>query len=95
MSEPSIEELQNQIAELTKAKEEQSQEIEKLKQTSTENEENLKKARELNASLLLRVTAESPESGEVETPEDSVESLCEEIVTKVNEAYIRRTTHAD
>ena len=93
MAEPTIEDLQAQITELTSKNEEMAQELDKLKTSSTETEENLKKARELNANLLLRVSAPTPESTETEESEDTIESLCEEIVTKTNEKIIERYKH--
>ena len=93
MAEPSIEDLQAQVTELTKVKEEMAQELEKLKASSTETEENLKKARELNANLLLRVSSPSPESGTEEQVEDTVESLCDEIVDATNKLVIQRYKH--
>ncbi len=93
MAEPSIEDLQAQVNELTKVKEEMAQELEKLKTSSTETEENLKKARELNANLLLRVSSPSPESGTEEQVEDTVESLCDEIVGATNKLVIERYKH--
>ena len=93
MAEPSIEDLQAQVNELTKVKEEMAQELEKLKTSSTETEENLKKARELNANLLLRVSSPSPESGTEEQVEDTVESLCDEIVDATNKLVIQRYKH--
>lgn len=93
MAEPTIEDLQAQVTELTKVKEEMAQELEKLKTSSTETEENLKKARELNANLLLRVSSPSPESGTEEQVEDTVESLCDEIVEATNKLVIQRYKH--
>ena len=90
MAEPNIEDLQVQISELTKTNEQMAQELEKLKTSSTETEENLKKARELNANLLLRVSAPNPESTETEEVEDTVESLCDEIVKSTNDKIIQR-----
>ena len=93
MAEPTIEDLQAQITELTKVKEEMAQELEKLKTSSTETEENLKKARELNANLLLRVSSPSPESSTEEQVDDTVESLCDEIVETTNKLVIQRYKH--
>lgn len=93
MAEPSIEDLQAQVTELTKVKEEMAQELEKLKTSSTETEENLKKARELNANLLLRVSSPSPESGTEEQVEDTIESICDEIVDATNKLVIQRYKH--
>ena len=90
MAEPTIEELQGQIAELTTKNEQMAQEHDKLKTSSTETEDNLKNARELNANLLLRVSAPNPESTETEEVEDTVESLCDEIVKTTNEKLIKR-----
>ena len=90
MAEPTIEDLQAQVIELQKAKEEQAQELEKLKKSSTETEENLKKARELNASLLLRVPTDNPDSGTETQVEDSVETICDDVVTAVNKTYMER-----
>ena len=77
MAEPTIEDLQGQITELTKSNEQMAQELDKLKASSTEAEENLRKARELNANLLLRVSAPSPDDNETEEVNDTVESLCD------------------
>lgn len=95
MAEPTIEDLQAQVNELTKVKEEMAQELEKLKTSSTETEENLKKARELNANLLLRVSSPSPESGTEEQEEDTVESLCDEIVESTNKIVMERYKHGN
>lgn len=90
MAEPTIEELQAQVLELQKAKDEQAQELEQLKKSSTETEENLKKARELNASLLLRVPTGSPDDGTETQVEDSIESICDDVVTAINKSYMER-----
>ena len=93
MAEPTIEDLQAQVTELTSKNEQMAQELDKLKTSSTETEENLKKARELNANLLLRVSAPNPESTETEEVEDTIESLCDEIVKSTNEKIIQRYKH--
>lgn len=93
MAEPTIEDLQAQVSELTKVKEEMAQELEKLKTSSTETEENLRKARELNANLILRVSSPSPESSTEEQVEDTVESICDEIVDATNKLVIQRYKH--
>lgn len=93
MAEPNIEDLQVQISELTKTNEQMAQELEKLKTSSTETEESLKKARELNANLLLRVSAPTPESTEAPEVDDTIESLCDEIVKSTNEKLIQRYKH--
>lgn len=93
MTEPTIEDLQGKISELTKSNEEMAQELDKLKTSSTETEENLRKARELNANLLLRVSAPSPDGTETEEVDDTVESLCDEIVKSTNEQLIKRYKH--
>lgn len=90
MAEPTIEDLQAQIVELQKAKQSQEQELEQLKKTSTETEENLKKARELNASLLLRVPTDNPDNGTETQVEDSIEAICDDVVTAVNKTYMER-----
>lgn len=90
VTEPTIEDLQGQISELTKSNEQMAQELEKLKTSSTETEENLRKARELNANLLLRVSAPSPDDNETEEVDDTVESLCDEIVNSTNKKIIQR-----
>lgn len=90
MAEQTIEELQAQIVELQGLKESQAQELESIKKKTSEMEENLTKARELNASLLLRVSSNLPDGDVKEQPDDTVESLCEEIVKSVDEKYMKR-----
>lgn len=93
MAEPSIEDLQAQVAELKKSNEEQAQELDKLKKSSTETEENLKKARDLNAELLLRVSVPNPEAGAEEQTEDTIESICDDVVASVNKSYMEKYKH--
>ena len=93
MAEPTIEDLQAQVTELTSKNEQMAQELDKLKTSSTETEESLKKARELNANLLLRVSAPTPESTEAPEVDDTIESLCDEIVKSTNEKLIQRYKH--
>ena len=93
MAEPTIEDLQAQVTELTSKNEQMAQELDKLKTSSTETEESLKKARELNANLLLRVSAPTPESTEAPEVDDTIESLCDEIVKSPNEKLIQRYKH--
>ena len=92
---PTIEDMQKQIAELQDANAKQKEQIYALMQTSAENEENLKKARELNTSLLLRVTSANPELEEEAQEEDTVERICDDIVNSVNKDYMERIKHAD
>ena len=92
---PTIEDMQKQIAELQDANAKQKEQIDALMQTSAENEENLKKARELNTSLLLRVTSANPELEEEAQEEDTVERICDDIVNSVNKDYMERIKHAD
>ena len=92
---PTIEDMQKQIAELQDANAKQKEQIDALTQASAENEENLKKARELNTSLLLRVTSPSPEGEEETQEEDTVEHICDDIVNSVNKKYMEKIKHAD
>lgn len=93
MTEPTIEELQKQIAELKEVSEAQKTQIENLTKENTENSNNLKQARELNTKLLLRVSV--PDDNKKEETEDTIESIVDEIVTKTNENYIKRYKNAD
>lgn len=93
MTEPSIEELQKQIAELKESAEAQKIQIETLTKENNENSNNLKQARELNTKLLLRVSV--PDDNKKEETEDTIESIVDEIVTKTNENYIKRYKNAD
>ena len=93
MAEPTIEDLQAQVAELKKSNEEQAQELDKLKKSSTETEENLKKARDLNAELLLRVSVPNPDTGTEEQTEDTIESICDDVVNSVNKSYMEKYKH--
>ena len=96
MTEPSIEDMQKQIAELQDANAKQKEQIDVLLKSSEQNENDLKKARELNTALLLRVTSPNPENGEEqEEKEDTIESICDDVVESVNKEYIERFKHAD
>ena len=91
MTEPSIEELQKQIAELKESTEAQKIQIETLTKENNENSNNLKQARELNTKLLLRVSV--PDDNKKEETEDTIDSIVDEIVTKTNENYLKRYTN--
>ncbi len=93
MAEPSIEELQKQIAELKESAEAQKTQIEKLTKENTENANNLKQARELNTKLLLRVPVPDNDGNKKEEHEDTIESIVEEIVSKTNENYMKVYKH--
>lgn len=88
MTEPTIEELQKQIAELKEVSEAQKTQIENLTKENTENSNNLKQARELNTKLLLHVSV--PDDNKKEETEDTIDSIVDEIVTKTNENYLKR-----
>ena len=90
MTQPTIEELQKQIAELRESNEAQKTQIDNLTKENTENSTNLKQARELNAKLLLHVSVPGEKEGEKEETEDTIESIVDEIVTKTNENYLKR-----
>ena len=92
MTQPTIEELQKQIAELRESNEAQKTQIENLTKENTENTNNLKQARELNAKLLLHVSVPGEEGADKES-EDTIESIVDEIVTKTNENYLKRYTN--
>ena len=87
MTEPTIEELQKQIAELKESGEAQKVKIEELTKANEENTTNLKQARELNAKLLLHVSV--PDDNKKEETEDTIESIVDEIVSKTNEKYLK------
>lgn len=90
-----IEDLQKQIAELKKSDEAKTAEIDALKQKDKETTESLIKARELNTKLLLdNPSAGAPEANSEEV-EDTIESICEDIVDKTNEKYLKRFKNAD
>lgn len=91
MTEPTIEELQKQIAELKESAEAQKIQIETLTKENNENSNNLKQARELNTKLLLRVSV--PDDNKKEETEDTIDSLVDEIVTKTNEKYMKVYKH--
>ena len=93
MTEPTIEELQKQIAELKESAEAQKTQIENLTKENTENSNNLKQARELNAKLLLHVSV--PDDSKKEETEDTIDSIVDEIVTKTNENYLKRYSNGN
>lgn len=95
MTEPTIEELQKQIAELKESNEAQKTQIENLTKQNTENSSNLKQARELNTKLLLHMNVSGEKDTAKEESEDTIESLVDEIVTKTNENYLKRYSNGN
>lgn len=88
MSEPTIEELQAQIAQLQESVDKSNAELTDLKTKNTELTDGLNKSRELNAQLLLRVPVK-----DVEQPVDDTETLDDvvaDIVDGMNRKYIQR-----
>lgn len=94
MTEPSIEELQKELADLRATTEAQTAQIEKLTSENKETSENLAKARNLNAELLLRTPVDKITGTQSEENEDTLDSIVEEVVSKTNEDYLKRFKNA-
>lgn len=82
MSEPTIEELQNQILELQQANEQKETELNSLKRTHQEDQQTIKQVREVNSKLFQQASfGNSPFGGdeevevEKETPEEFLDSF--------------------
>ena len=90
MPEPTLEDLQKQLVEMSKQNEEFKTKIQALEKNNTETTEALKKARELNADFLLHSTDGIRKESNEEPEEDTVEGIVEEIVDSVNEKYLKR-----
>lgn len=90
MSEPTIEELQAQIAQLQESMDKSNAELTELKSKNSELTDGLNKSRELNAQLLLRVPVTETEQPVEES--ETLDDVVADIVEDMNQRYIAKFT---
>lgn len=87
---PTIEEMQSQIAELSKVVEQQKAEIQSVKDSYAKSEKSLTEQRELNSKLLLQIPSASNGEPSAQDEEDSVEAIIDDVVRVKNKELIQR-----
>lgn len=85
----SLEDLQAQLVKLKQENELLKTKTETLEKSNKETNENLEKARKLNADLILSKPVNFPDDDSEEEPEDTIDSIVDDIVTKTNENYLK------
>ena len=88
-SKASLEDLQAQLVKLKQENELLKTKTETLEKSNKETNENLEKARKLNADLILSKPVNFPDDDKEEEPEDTIDSIVDDIVTKTNENYLK------
>lgn len=87
-SKASLEDLQAELVKIKQENEVLKSKTESLEKSNKETSENLEKARKLNADLILSHSVKFPDEDK-EEPEDTIDSIVDEIVAKTNENYLK------